>query len=533
MMTTAAPPTAANTQDPATGSLAWTAWEVALLAGILCLSATLGFANLAAPSLWHDELVHVFVARNLLEHGTAQLPSGEPYYSGAVFNTVLAGTMAVAGDGEFAVRAPSVLFGMFNILLLYLLVRAWAGRSVAITAALLLTLSPWSVAWARQARFYTLQQTCYLATLGMFWNALAQRDASKRALGYSLAALASFLLAVLTAYHSILFLVPLGSYLLLHFAARHRRADLYFLAGIAVAGVLALFLMRLLMNPTDVQATTTHSGLGLHLDSMFTWNRWYYLGWLEQNLSTGFFLLLFPGALLLVTRHGWRGAYWLLAFAGPLLALTLLLEYRWSRFIFFAYPAAVLFQAVALVAAVQAVARFRRGIAHATLALCLLLFLLRLARSAADLTADSVAVARGADTTLATHHPQWRTPCRWVGRQAGNPAILATSFLPVQYYTGRVDDWFPNNYFGWESQDSGLPGLGSIEALSQFMQTHPSGYYIAESERFERWRQHGAVRDELAPMVEWVRTHMTRIPAASSADVSVYAWGAAAISAPQ
>jgi 4-amino-4-deoxy-L-arabinose transferase-like glycosyltransferase len=504
---------------------AWTAWEAALLAAVLLLTASLGFANLGLPSLWHDELVHVYVGKSLAEAGTAQLPSGAPYYSGALFNATLGVVIALAGDGEFAVRAPSVVCSVLNVLLLYLLVRRWAGRSVAIAAALMLALSPWSLAWARQARFYSLQQTLYLVVLGLGWAGVASGVPRARQAGAAIAAFAVFLLAMLTSYHSILFLAPLGACLGLRVLTRRQVSDLVWMGGIVLAGLAAFGIMRLLMNPTDVQATTTHSGLGLHLDTLFTWDRWYYLTWLGQNLSTGFLILLFPGTVLAVLRHGWRGCYWAMAFWAPLLALTLLLDYRWSRFLFFAYPAFVLLQAIALVALIRALARFRNGLFHAALALVLLLFTLRLGQSAIALTGDSVEVARGADTTLAIRHPQWRKPCQWVREQGDGAAILASSYLPVHYHTGRVDDWFPNSYFGWEAQDSGLPGIGDLDALARFMANHPRGFFIVEAERFERWRHHGAVRDTLAPMVAWVQSHMRLVPEASSADVTVYAWG--------
>lgn len=496
-----------------------------MLLAVLALTAGLGFANLGVPSLWHDELVHVYVGKSLAEAGTAQLPSGAPYYSGALFNATLGVIIALFGDSEFAVRAPSVVCSVFNVLLLYLLVRRWAGRSVAITAALMLALSPWSVAWARQARFYSLQQTLYLVFLGLGWAGVARGVPVARQCALGLAAFGVFVLAMLTSYHSVLFLAPVGAFLGLRLLTHRQRADVLRLVAVFIAGLAAFGIMRLLMNPTDVQATTTHSGLGLHLGTLFTWNRWYYLTWLGQNLSTGFLLLLFPGTFILLLRHGWRGVYWTLAFWAPLLALTVFLDYRWSRFLFFAYPGLVLLQAVALVALFRAIARFREGLLHAAFALVLLLFALRLGQSAVALAGDSVAVARGADTTLAIRHPQWRKPCQWVAAQGGDAAILASSYLPVHYHTGRVDNWFPSTYFGWEAQDSGLPGLGSIEVLKDFMAAHPRGYYIVESERFERWRHHSAVREVLGPMVDFVQAHMRRVPEASSADVTVYAWG--------
>jgi 4-amino-4-deoxy-L-arabinose transferase-like glycosyltransferase len=490
----------------------------------MALAWGLALANLAVPSLWHDELVHIYVAREMVAHGTAQLPSGVPYHSGALFNGLLAVVQALAGDGEFPMRAPSALLYGVNVALLYGLARAWAGRPAAVGAALLLALSPWSLAWARQARFYTLQQTVYPVFLLSLWAWI--RPAARTPGQWTAAAglATAYLLALLTSFHSVFFLPVLALVLPLLAWLRRWRLALALAMALPLLALAAVAIMAALMNPTDVQATTTHAGLGLHWRSLFTRDRWFYVLWLHQNLSTGFLLLAGAGALALPWRRGWIGLLPLLAFAGPLAALTFLLDYRWDRFLLFAYPALVTLQAAGLCALLRGMAGFRRSWAHALLALVLLAFSARLAVSAARLAGDSLAVASGAPTTLAAHHPAWREAGDWVRRQGGEFAVLASSYLPVHYYAGRVDDWFPSTWYGWEAQDSGLPGIGDLAGLRDFVARHPAGVFVADHERFGKWRHHGAIRAVLDPMVRWVEENLERVPGAGGADVAVYRW---------
>lgn len=498
------------------------------MAGAAFLALALAWVNLATPSLWHDELVHVYVAREIVSEGKAQLPSGVPYHSGALFNGVLAAVAAVFGDGEFPMRAPSGVFHAINVVLLYGLARCWAGRGVALCAALFLACSPWAVAWARQARFYTLQQTIYLLFVGALWMAMRPGAGRQSIAAGGVGAAIAYPLGLLASFHSVFFLPALALLAGLLAVAGRWRAAAVAAAALLPLGLLTWLFLRALMNPTDVDATTNHAGVGIHLASLFTRDRWFYAVWLHQNLSTGFLLLAFVGLVALPWRRGLAGWFPVLAFLGPLLALTFLLNYRWDRFLFFAYPALVVLQAAGLLAVLRGVLAYRKSWAHTALAVVLLAFSVRLAISGARLFRDSVDVALGAHTTLAAHHPDWRDACDWIRGQNDGRSILATSYLPVHYQLGRVDDWFPNTWYQWEAQDSGLEGISDIAGLEAFIARHPTGYFIAEHERLWKWRHHGDIREILDPMVRWVEANMDRVYATRSGDVLVYRWPAMA-----
>lgn len=502
-------------------------WDVAVVGGAAAVALVLGALNLAAPSLWHDELVHVFVAQSIAETGRAVLPSGEPYYNGTVFNALLAGVIKVWGTGEAAVRAPSVVFGAVNVVLTFLVLRPLLGRNTAVVAAVGLAVSPWAVAWSREARFYALQQTLYLACMGAFWQLTIGRN-RKAMWTWGLAALTAYGLAVLTSYHSVLFLAAPGAYVAgLWISDRRWKSRWLALgAGIGLAGIAGLLGMGALMNSVDRQAVVSNSGLGGKAVDAARSYRLYYTHWLRMNLSTGFFVAALFGFAALVVREGRRGAFAALAFWAPILVLTFAIGYRRPRFMFFAYPFYVAAWAYGLVVATEWLRKPKRDVVRRIAAVGLVLFLARLSYSAVELIGDSVNAASGADTTLARRHPQWRGPCAWVREHAGNGAVVTTTYLPVRFYVGRVDSWYPSRGLPHESKESGLAGLADVAALKAFVAEHPNGVFLAEWWRFER-NYAGAPWGDFSDDIAWVQANMTRVEEASSEDVTVYTWGGA------
>ena len=80
--------------------------EAALVGAAIASALALGFANLGGPSFWHDELVHVYLAKGIASTGLPKLPSGHFIGNSVLYNAILAGVVAVAGLGESALRTP-------------------------------------------------------------------------------------------------------------------------------------------------------------------------------------------------------------------------------------------------------------------------------------------------------------------------------------------------------------------------------------------------------------------------------------------
>ena len=514
-------------------------YEAAIVLAAMASALALGICNLGTPSLWHDEAVQVHVAKSLLATGKPLLPSGHVHPVAPVYNTVMAAFIAAFGDAERVVRLPSVLFAALNVGLTFLLVRPLVGRAAALLAAVALALSPWSVAWSREARFYTMQQTFYLLALLAAWRMTESRKRRGTAAWASCAA-AAYLLGIGTSLHSVLFLAPLAAYAALwcgRLACTPQTAgetpapqsdeqqSLYRWLAYAVAaglmGVATMAVYWLTLPKADSDAIFTSAGIGLQVRGSET-PIFYYITWLGDNLSIAFLILALAGTVLLPLREKRRGVYAALAFWAPVLALTFLLGYRRHRFMFFAYPMYVALFSYAAVAGATWIAetiRRIRPIGPIIMAAAIALFGARTAMSGAFLLHDTLRTSAGADITLATRHPQWRAPCQYVrDRLQPDIAVVTSTWVTTLYYVGRVDNWYPSRHFLPESWETGNEGLRTVEDLAAYVAEHPRGYLIVELFRF--WQFDPKQED-----VAWVNAHMKLIDEASSGDVRVYSWG--------
>ena len=500
-------------------------WETGVVVAAMVAALALGLYNLGGPSLWHDEAVQVYVAKSLLSTGRPLLPSGHVHPVAPVYNAIMAAFIAAFGDAERVVRLPSVLFATLNVALTFLLVRPLLGRAAAVLAAVALAISPWSVAWSREARFYTTQQTFYLLALLSAWRMIESRE-RRRAAAWAACAVSAYLLGVGTSLHSVLFLAPVAAYGALMAAYERRPISRWsaYAAAAAAIGVATMAVYWLTLPKADSDAIFTSAGLGLQMRGSET-PVLYYVNWLRENLGMGFFILALAGTVLLPLRERRRGAYAALAFWAPVLALTFLLGYRRHRFMFFAYPMyvaafsyAILLGAGWIAATVGRIRRIGR-IGLMLIPGIVALFGARTALSGVLLLRDTLRTSAGADITLATRHPQWRAPCQYVkDHLQTDVAVVTCTWVTTLYYVGRVDNWYPSRHFLPESWETGNDGLRTIEDLAAFMAEHPRGYLIVELFRF--WQFNPQQAD-----VAWVNSHMELIEEASSGDVRVYAWG--------
>ena len=501
-------------------NLPFARWEFAVVAVAVALSLALGFANLGKPSLWHDEAVQVLVSKSIVETGKPLLPSGEPHPVAPVFNAVMAGFIALFGDSEAVVRTPAVLLGGLNVLLTYVLFRSLLGRPTALVAAFALSLSPWSVAWSRQARFYAMHQTLYIATLWAVWNVTASQG-PKAAIGYAIGSGVAYLLALGTSLHSVLFVAPVGAYALVMLLYERRLRSRWTVICLAagLTGLATLVVLLRSLPEADAKAVFVESGIGLNLLDPEQPPVFYYLSWLSGNLSRGYFILAMFGFGLMLAHAGRRGLFAALGFWAPILVLTFFIAYRRHRFMYFAFPFYVAAFSYGIVELTRFVCTARRARLRMAMAVVVIAFGVRLGLSTVRLAGDSIAVACGERITLATRHPQWRKPCQYVrDRLDDDIAVITTTYMPVLYYVGRVDNWYPSRFVCWEWWETGMDGLKTTADLDAFMAEHPKGFFIAEWFRFTHF-------EVLQEDVAWVNANMTHIEEGSHDDIILYAWG--------
>jgi uncharacterized membrane protein len=142
---------------------------------ILLAAFALRMHALGAKSLWYDELRQVEVARQPL----ADLPAALVPHSGRPLDYVITHLMLTAGQQEFWLRFPAVVWGALSVALMFTLARRWMGREAALATMALMAASPIAVQYSQEMRPYAL----YLFfTLLSFWSlerALGPRPGGK------------------------------------------------------------------------------------------------------------------------------------------------------------------------------------------------------------------------------------------------------------------------------------------------------------------------------------------------------------------
>ena len=147
-----------------------------LLIPVLLLAFGLRVWGIAERSIWWDEGIGVWAARlPMLEGIRWTATDSHP----PLFYMLLRLWWLIAGEGEFVLRFPSAIAGFLTILLTYHLGRQLAGDRVGILAALVLTLSRFSIMWAQEIRMYILAAalaTGTLTTAVWMWRSRSKRS---------------------------------------------------------------------------------------------------------------------------------------------------------------------------------------------------------------------------------------------------------------------------------------------------------------------------------------------------------------------
>ncbi|MEO8084387.1 MAG: glycosyltransferase family 39 protein [Ardenticatenales bacterium] len=128
--------------------------------------------DLAGQSLWSDEDITLDRARAALGAMLAGLP-GE---HAPLYFALMRAWTRLAGDGDFALRFPSLLAGVVTVPLGYAVARRLTDRPTALATAVLLAASPFLVSYGQEARMYALVGAL---TLGTLLTALAADERSR------------------------------------------------------------------------------------------------------------------------------------------------------------------------------------------------------------------------------------------------------------------------------------------------------------------------------------------------------------------
>lgn len=155
--------TTANRTDPTRSSRA-TQYALRLIPyALLILAFMLRLQSLAFQSLWRDEA-------DAVRFALAPLPDviktfSQPGFNGPLYFLMLRGWIGLAGQSEFAIRFPSLLFGVIGIALIYSLGTRLFSRPIGLIAATLLAVSGYHVWYSQEAKMYTLITALALAAI--------------------------------------------------------------------------------------------------------------------------------------------------------------------------------------------------------------------------------------------------------------------------------------------------------------------------------------------------------------------------------
>ncbi len=127
------------------------------------MAAVLRCARLDHSSLWIDELQTWYNINRGAPMGLTEVLEN---IHGPLYALLLHGWVRLAGDSEWALRAPSVLFGVLTVPALAWLASRWLGRDAAAPAAWLAAGSPFLVWYSQEARNYSLLVLCVALAMG-------------------------------------------------------------------------------------------------------------------------------------------------------------------------------------------------------------------------------------------------------------------------------------------------------------------------------------------------------------------------------
>lgn len=136
-----------------------------LLFFILLAAFAFRLFRLGVSSLWYDETVSLFLARqdliSLTRHTAGDIHPPLYYY-------LLHFWGLAAGWSEFSAAFLSLFFGVLLIALVYRVAREWVGTNVALIASFLIAISPYNLWYSQEVRMYTLGAALGLASVYFF-----------------------------------------------------------------------------------------------------------------------------------------------------------------------------------------------------------------------------------------------------------------------------------------------------------------------------------------------------------------------------
>jgi hypothetical protein len=150
----------------------------AVLVLVLLLGGYVRLANLDGTAFTSDELNHYYASQGLERGEGPVLPSGEEFLRGTDFTHLVGFSLRFGDSPERAVRLPSAIIGVGNLIAFAVIAWLIGGPWVAVWSTLVFAIYPEAVIQSRHGRFYTYQALLGLLAFYAGWMAL--RGAGRR-----------------------------------------------------------------------------------------------------------------------------------------------------------------------------------------------------------------------------------------------------------------------------------------------------------------------------------------------------------------
>ena len=136
-----------------------------LLGVVLCIGTFVRFWNLGGPGLHGDEETMAMAAMHIVQDGRPILPSGMFYPRGLSELYLMAASVRIFGESEWALRLPSALAGVATIYLCYVAGRRFLRPQWNIALAATVALLPEMIEYSQTARMYIFMLACVAGSL--------------------------------------------------------------------------------------------------------------------------------------------------------------------------------------------------------------------------------------------------------------------------------------------------------------------------------------------------------------------------------
>lgn len=167
----------------------WLPW--AMVAVLLAVACALRWHYMQTISLFVDEFVTAWAARNVAARGVPVFPSGNIYPHGLVF-TYLDVPFVLGSFDEVRVRVPALIISLITIVVVYWVGRRLFSKRVGLVAAAAMAVDPACITWGGRARMYGLLQLLCLLVVFVYYRSLIGDRVRDRYLAMGLLVLAIF-----------------------------------------------------------------------------------------------------------------------------------------------------------------------------------------------------------------------------------------------------------------------------------------------------------------------------------------------------